>query len=106
MLGTKAEATLNIREAHNLWDVLNSKYQMMEKLLILEGFIHDPDLKIAFKLMGGPIQKNINILEKELATYSVPATDQNRAAAQIQATRIQFPMSTSPWMSSCTSRSM
>ena len=84
MLHTKTKPTISIREAHSVWDTLNSKYQIMEKMLIYEGFVHDPDLKIAFKLIRKPIEKNIAILEKELATYSIPSPDRNRASAQLQ----------------------
>lgn len=84
MFTTKATPVINIREAHSLWDLLNSKYQMMEKMLIYEGFIHDMDLKAAFKLIRRPIEKNIKILEKELTTYSIPSPDRNRAAVQLQ----------------------
>ncbi|NLL48057.1 MAG: DUF3231 family protein [Firmicutes bacterium] len=84
MFTAKETPILNIREAHNLWDLLNSKYQMMEKMLIYEGFIHDLDLKAVFKLTRKPIEKNIKILEQELATYSIPSPDRNRAAVQMQ----------------------
>ncbi|MCK9525389.1 MAG: DUF3231 family protein [Limnochordia bacterium] len=84
MFTAKRTPIINIREAHNLWDLLNSKYQMLEKMLIYEGFIHDEDLKAAFKLIRKPVQKNISILEKELATYSIPSPDRNRAAVQLQ----------------------
>jgi hypothetical protein len=84
MLHTKTKPTISIREAHSVWDTLNSKYQIMEKMLIYEGFVHDPDLKIAFKLIRKPIEKNTAILEKELATYSIPSPDRNRASAQLQ----------------------
>ena len=83
MLHTKDTPTISIREAHNLWDILNSKYLIMEKMLVYEGFVHDLDLKGTCKLMRRPIEKNITILEKELSTYSIPSPDQNRAAAQL-----------------------
>ncbi|HHT69178.1 MAG TPA: DUF3231 family protein [Firmicutes bacterium] len=84
MLITKTKATINIREAHNLWDLLTSKYHMMEKMLIYESLVHDPDLEAVFKLIRRPVQKNINILEKELMTHSVPSPDRNRASVQLQ----------------------
>ena len=84
MLGTKEQPIVNIREAHNLWDILNSKYQIMEKMLIYQGFIHDMDLDAVFKLLRKPIERNIKILEKELETYAIPSPDRNRAAVQVQ----------------------
>lgn len=84
MLGTKTKLVVNIREAHNLWDLLNSKYQIMEKALIYEGFVHDTDLKIALKQIRKSILKNIRVLEDELDTYCIPSPDRNRAAAQLQ----------------------
>lgn len=84
MLGTKEQPIVNIREAHNLWDILNAKYQIMEKMLIYQGFIHDMDLDAVFKLLRKPIERNIKILEKELETYAIPSPDRNRAAVQVQ----------------------
>lgn len=52
------------------------RYQIMEKALIYEDFVHDTDLRIAFKHIRKSIQKNIGILEDELATYTVPSPDQ------------------------------
>src|SRR5690554_518470 len=84
MLGTTSQTPqLDIREAHNLWDMLNSKYLMMDKMLIYEGFVHDPDFKAIFGLMKKPLQKNIRILEDELKRYSIRSPDRNRASAQL-----------------------
>jgi len=34
---------INIQEAYNLWDLLNSKYFAIEQIQIAENFAHDPD---------------------------------------------------------------
>ncbi len=72
---------IDSREAYSLWDVLNSKYLVMDKLMIYENFAHDPSLKIVIKTMYKPLQNNINILEKEMEKYAVKSPDRNRAAA-------------------------
>lgn len=84
MLLTKTRPTVDIREAHNLWDILNSKYQIMEKILIYEGFSHDPDFRVAMGHIGKSIQKNIKILEDEMSSHSIPSPNRNRAAVQSQ----------------------
>ena len=84
MLLTKTRPTVDIREAHNLWDILNSKYQIMEKILIYEGFSHDPDLRFAMGHIGKSIRKNIKILEDEMSSHSIPSPNRNRAAVQSQ----------------------
>lgn len=84
MLLTKTKPTVDIREAHNLWDILNSEHQIMEKILIYEGFVHDPDLVIGMKQLRKSIQKNIKILEGEMATHSIASPDRHRAAVQLQ----------------------
>ena len=79
--GEQKQKLIDSREAYSLWDVLNSKYLVMEKLMVYENFAHDPDLKLVIKVMYNPLQRNINILEKEMQKYAVKSPDRNRAAA-------------------------
>lgn len=79
--GEQKKDQIDIREAYSLWDVLNSKYLVMDKMMVYENFVHDPDLKIVIQVLYKPLQKNINILEKEIEKYAVKSPDRNRAAA-------------------------
>ncbi len=79
--GEQKQNQIDIREAYSLWDVLNSKYLVMDKMMLYENFVHDPDLKLVIQVLYKPLQKNINILEKEMEKYAIKSPDRNRAAA-------------------------
>lgn len=77
----QTDPLIDAREAFNLWDVLNSKYMVMDKMIIYENYAHDKDLKLIIQTLYKPLQKNIRILEKEMEKYAIKSPDRNRASA-------------------------
>ncbi|MFZ7102709.1 MAG: DUF3231 family protein [Peptococcaceae bacterium] len=67
---------LDSGEAFHLWDHLTSRYDTLETTQIFKNFAHDPDFKTVL-LMGLAtiLQKQIDLLEKEMNRYSLPLTD-------------------------------
>lgn len=73
---------VDIREAFTLWDVLNSKYMAMEKILVCKSFVHDTDLKLLLVKLENETKKNIEILQKQMNMYNIISPNKNRVAAQ------------------------
>lgn len=69
---------IDTQEAFSLWDILTSKYHETERLLILQHFAHDKDLKLIIKHYIKELNENINILKRELNRYQIPAPTPNR----------------------------
>ncbi|EEG78687.1 DUF3231 family protein [Dethiobacter alkaliphilus] len=76
----RKQQDVDVREAFIIWDILNSKYMMMEKLQIWEDFAHDKDLVAALRIIKKPVLKNIHILEKMMERFSIDSPDRNRSA--------------------------
>lgn len=76
---TKAQE-IDVREAFTLWDVLNSKYMTMERVLILEPYVTDIDLKVIVKVFKRDIAKNIDILHTHMKTYNIISPNKNRVS--------------------------
>ncbi|NLZ38331.1 MAG: DUF3231 family protein [Firmicutes bacterium] len=72
---------VDIREAFCLWDILNSKYTTMEKLVIYNALAHDADLKLMLKKMESDLEKSIGILHRQLKKYNIISPNKNRVAA-------------------------
>ncbi|HOL18121.1 MAG TPA: DUF3231 family protein [Bacillota bacterium] len=70
---------IDIREAFNIWDVLNSKYMAAERLQTWESLVHDLDLKALIEKALQSFKKNIVILEKLAEKYAVKTPDRNRS---------------------------
>jgi len=86
LLGKKTESMqrlIDVREAFNLWDILNSKYVAVEKLKIWNNGAHDPELKLLIKYFEKSLGENIAILEREMDKFSVKSPDQNRSAIKL-----------------------
>lgn len=77
---TKSQ-NVDIREAFTLWDILNSKYMTMEKLVICNSLVHDAGLKLRLKQMEKDIEKNIDILQQQLKMFNIISPNKNRVAA-------------------------
>jgi spore coat protein CotF len=78
----KSEAKQSLidgREAFNLWDILRSKYVVLDRLMMWEQCAKDVDLKVIIQLLQRSIQENINLLENQMFKYSVKSPDQNKS---------------------------
>ena len=67
----KRQQSINIREAFNLWDVLNSKYLAVERLQTWKNLAHDADLVMILKRSLKSLKDNIAILEDMMIKFSV-----------------------------------
>ncbi len=74
----KKQSKIDIREAYNLWDLLNSKYQSIEILQIYLNQIHDLDFKLLAKKLEKTLNEHILQLEKQMETYAIKSPDRNR----------------------------
>jgi hypothetical protein len=62
---------IDVREAYTLWDVLKSKYNIIERLLIWEAFAHDKDLIFIIKRYLKELKNNRSILENMLTEFNL-----------------------------------
>lgn len=76
----KKQKHIDIREAYNLWDLLNSKYQSIEIIQMYLNQLHDVDLKMLVKKLHKTVNEHISQLEKQMEVYAVKSPDRNRRA--------------------------
>lgn len=69
---------LDLQEAFNLWDILNSKYHVVERLSILQYFAHDNDLKLSMMFYLSELKENIGELKEEVDKYKIMPPEPNR----------------------------
>lgn len=74
----KKQSLIDGKEAFNLWDILRSKYVVLEKLMIWQRCAHDKDLQLLAAQLQKSIKENVEILEKLMEKYAVKAPDQNK----------------------------
>lgn len=86
---TKA-TSVDIRETFNLWDILNSKYMTLERILVCKAFVEDADLKMVLKKMEQEIEENITILQKLMKKYNIISPNKNKVAIANQMNKELF----------------
>lgn len=65
--------SLDIGEAFLLWDMLVSRYDIIEATQIYQNFVHDQDFKSLLQRgLNKTLEKEVNIMEKELNRYKIP----------------------------------
>lgn len=94
----KQQQMIDVREAFNLWDILKSKYYILENLETYEEFVHDLDLKMFLANYIKTFRKNAHILEDLMRRYAVMGPEQHRGASHWagnpEAVRDEFAAST------------
>lgn len=75
----KRQKSIDIREAFNIWDSLNSKYLAVEKLETFENLAHDLDFKAVIKRTVKSLNENITILEGFATKFAIKTPDRNRS---------------------------
>lgn len=65
------QKSLDVRETFILWDILASKYLMMEQLQTWEQIVSDASAKRLVQKNKKDISDNIDILEREMEKYIV-----------------------------------
>jgi len=64
---------LDSGEAFLLWDHLVARYDIIESTQIFHNFVHDPELALILtKGLSETLEKQVNILEKEMNTFQLP----------------------------------
>jgi len=81
----KKQSFVDVEEAYNLWDLLNSKYDLIDKMLIWHNYTHDKDFKILMGHVVDRTRKAAKSLETELKRYGLPAADKPRAGVKTSA---------------------
>ena len=80
--GEKQQSLLNLEEAYNLWDLVNSKYDLIDRILLWQNYAHDKDLKLLLNNVLKRTQNAIHGLEEELKHYGLAAPDKPRAGVK------------------------
>ena len=66
------QRTINVSEAFHLWSHLMQRHSVLHITETLEPFVKDGDFKIILKFGKRALNRDIKILEKEIAAYGVP----------------------------------
>jgi spore coat protein CotF len=66
------ENSLDIQEAHNLWESLKSRYDNLEELQIYETFMHDLDFEVlSQEILDDVFEEQINQLETKMNQHQI-----------------------------------
>jgi hypothetical protein len=83
---TAEKPTLDSGEAFLLWDMLISRYDIIELTQLYHNFGHDPEFKILLsKGLNKTLEKEVNIMEKELNRYHIPLPNRPPKSVKIPA---------------------
>lgn len=83
---TAKQPVLDSGEAFLLWDQLVSRYDIIQISQIFQNFAHDHDFKYFIKTgVQGALEKQVNLLEKEMNTYQVPLPERPPKSVNIPA---------------------
>lgn len=83
---TAQKPSIDIGEAFLLWDMLVSRYDIIESTQIYQNFGHDPDFKILLQRgLNKTIEKEVNIMEKELNRYNIPLPNRPPKSVKVSA---------------------
>ncbi|TYO95310.1 DUF3231 family protein [Desulfallas thermosapovorans] len=83
---TAQQPALDNGEAFLLWDMLVSRYDIIEITQIYQNFGHDPDFKILLQRgLTKTLEKEVDIMEKELNRYRIPLPNRPPKSVRIPA---------------------
>ncbi|MDD2497044.1 MAG: DUF3231 family protein [Desulfitobacteriaceae bacterium] len=74
------KTSIDVREAFNLWDLLESKYRIIDLLNTFKNDASDADLKIILNMVIKQFEKYAKEVENYLKQYSILSPDKNRRA--------------------------
>lgn len=70
---TAKKPKLDSGEAFLLWDMLLTRYDIIEQSQIWQNFAHDPEFKLLLKKgIEESLENQINLLETEMNTFELP----------------------------------
>jgi hypothetical protein len=85
---------IDVREVFNLWDILKSNYDNIERFENWNQMAHDLDLKLILDDSINDAKTNVVSLERLLERYGIPGPDQGRLisnwSANLEVTRDEF----------------
>ena len=67
----KQQKLVNIAEAHHLWDILQSKYDLIDRVQILENFVHDLDLGLIINRYLKIFKKHSDMMTEQLRKNAI-----------------------------------
>jgi hypothetical protein len=83
---TAEKPSLDSGEAFLLWDMLVSRYDIIELTQIYHNLGHDPDFKTLLRRgLNKTLEKEVNIMEKELNRYHIPLPNRPPKSVKIPA---------------------
>ena len=77
----KRQQMIDVRETFNLWDILRSKYLMIEDLETAGQVVHDKDLKMIIIVYLKELKNNSQKLENLLKKYGITGPDRGRISS-------------------------
>ncbi|MBS4020961.1 MAG: hypothetical protein KGZ79_00870 [Dethiobacter sp.] len=82
---TEKQSMINVNEVFFIWDIVVTKYDIMESVKISENFIKDKDLKfIAEQLVKG-LETGIINMEKVMIDYGIPFPERPPVGSNVTA---------------------
>ncbi|NLW07812.1 MAG: DUF3231 family protein [Clostridia bacterium] len=83
---TATKPTLDCGEAFLLWDMLASRYDIIEMTQLFQNFAHDPDFKYLLQRgLTKTLEKEVNMMERELNRYNIPLPSRPPKSVRIPA---------------------
>ncbi len=70
---------VDVREVFNIWDILKSKYDTIERFEIYQKFAHDNDLILIINNYIKAFKENRTILENLMRKYAIKGPDMGRS---------------------------
>ncbi|MGI6036743.1 MAG: DUF3231 family protein [Limnochordia bacterium] len=75
------QGLVDVRETFNLWEILKSKYNILELSRSWLVFVHDPDLQLLIRGYVKELDDNKRVLERLMEKYQISGPDQGRLAS-------------------------
>jgi len=77
---------ISVIEAHSLWNLISAKYHMQGNVQFWINYVHDNDLKKILEDFIKDLNEHIDLLEKEMAKYSIesPSRTRKQSRAEVQ----------------------
>jgi hypothetical protein len=69
---TEKQEFINVAEVFYVWDVMVTKFDIMQSLKIVEVFIQDDDLKLIAQQLVKGLETGINDMERLMSDYGIP----------------------------------
>ncbi|MGI6686401.1 MAG: hypothetical protein ACOX47_13200 [Bacillota bacterium] len=75
--------TIDIETAFNIWNMLRTRYESLEVIMVVKNFAHDRDFILFLDHLTESFQKRINVLEKESEKFRIKLSDRPASTFKI-----------------------